>query len=130
LEWLFHGPDLAWTLRSDSGASGDQYHEAEAWTTAIAEFRFAAEGFSLIYHKGPVGGDAEVYVDGTLVTTLDMYAASPLWLNSAVYTYSGPALNPNVVHVVEIVHAGGGNIYVDRLDLPAYSASYNDTCPD
>ncbi len=75
-EWLFHGPDLAWTLRSDNGASGNQFNEAEPWTTAIAEFRFAATGFSLIYHKGPAGGNADVYVDGTLVTTLDMNVES------------------------------------------------------
>ena len=62
------------------------------------------------------------------VTTLNMYNATDQWLNQ--YTYSGPALNPNVVHVVQVVQAGGGTIYFDRIDLPSYNAGYNDTCPN
>ena len=46
------------------------------------------------------------------------------WLNQ--YTYDGPALNPNVVHVVRIAHAGEGNVYFDRIDLPSYFSS----CPN
>jgi hypothetical protein len=44
------------------------------------------------------------------------------WLNQ--YTYSG--LNPNVVHVVRVVQAGSGTVYLDRIDLPSYFGS---SCP-
>ena len=123
--WTLSGPDNAWTLLADAGASGDQYYEASAWENVYAEFNFAASGFSLLYHKAPDGGNAEVYVDGLYVDTLDM-SGSSAWLDQAEFNVSG--LNPNLLHVVRVVQAGGGFIYLDRLDLPAYDAAYNDAC--
>jgi hypothetical protein len=125
-EWSIYGPDLAWTLRTNVAASGGQYYEGTAWENTYAEFHFAATGFSLVYHTAPDGGQADIYVDGNPVpvTTLNMVSDPEQWLNQ--YTYSGPALNPNVVHVVRVVQAGSGNIYLDRIDLPSYFGS---SCP-
>jgi hypothetical protein len=125
-EWSLFGPDNAWTLRTNTGASGDQYYEATAWVDTYAQFHFAATGFGLVYHKSADGGMADVYVDGDLITTLDM--SGNAWLS--YYNYDGPALNPNVVHTVQVVHAGEGNVYFDRIDLPAYDAAFNDNCPN
>jgi hypothetical protein len=127
--WTFIGPDNAWTLRTNTGASGDQYYEATAWDNVYAEFHFAAAGFDLLYHKDSTGGLADVYLDGTKVTTLDMNNGTSQWLEQARYTYPDP-LNPNVVHILRIVQAGSGKAYIDRLDLPSYDPDYNDACPD
>jgi hypothetical protein len=122
------GPDNAWALVTDAGASGDQYYEASAWESVYAEFNFAASGFSLLYHKTDVGGNAELYVDGLYVDTIDMSGSGAEWLNQAEFDVTG--LNPNVLHVVRLVHSGGGLIYLDRLDLPTYDPAYNDACPN
>jgi hypothetical protein len=125
-EWSLFGPDNAWTLRTDPSASGDQYYEATAWVDTYAQFHFAATGFGLVYHMSASGGKADIYVDGKLIKTLDMSGSPSL----SYYNYDGSALNPNVVHTVQIVHAGEGNVYFDRIDLPAYDAAFNDNCPN
>jgi hypothetical protein len=124
-EWVLNGPDNAWTRKTDAGASGDYYYEGGLWEDVYAEFTFAAASFDLLYHKAPEGGNAEVYVDGLYVTLLDM-SDTGQWLNQALFSHGG--LNPNIVHTVRIVQIGGGNIYLDRIDLPTYNSTNTD-CP-
>jgi hypothetical protein len=123
--WALTGPAQAWTIQLNASASGDAYYAATAWPDVSAVFRFSASGFSLIYHKEPGGAQADVKVDGVVVDTLDMNSSGNEWL--VVYSYSG--LNPNALHTVEIIHKGGGNIFIDRLDLPSFNVVYNDACP-
>jgi hypothetical protein len=124
-EWTISGPDNAWTLRTNASASSGQYYEATAWEDTSAVFHFAASSFTLVYHTGPSGGMADVYLDGKLLTSLNMYNITDQWLSQ--YPYSGPALNPNVVHTLQIDHAGAGNVYFDRIDLPSY---FDGSCPN
>jgi len=103
--------------------------QPEEANTIYAEFTFNAEGFALLYHKGQYGGLADVYVDGVFRDQLDMYADSDLWLENALYEVTG--LTPGT-HTLRIVYTGtqnplssGPNVYIDRLDLPAYTPSCN-----
>ncbi|MBN1681287.1 MAG: hypothetical protein JW966_13465 [Anaerolineae bacterium] len=142
-------PELAGTVVYTNGGTDTTYRE----------FRFAAESFSLLYHRGPDGGMAEIKLDGELLTdgieiggvpitaelyesgypgtgipivdgALDMNAVEEYWLDDALVHVTG--LDSNVVHVIRIRHPNdhANRIYIDRIDLPEYDAKYNDHCSD
>jgi hypothetical protein len=101
-----------------------------------AEFDFAAAGFGLLYMKGPNGGIAQIYLDDMntpLIPSFNMYSSTYEFLDQALYSVSG--LDPNVIHLLRIKHTGlaggpggGSEIYIDRIDLPAYDENFNDQC--
>ncbi|HEX3051363.1 MAG TPA: hypothetical protein VHP83_11955 [Aggregatilineaceae bacterium] len=135
-EWVRvpNEPESFWFPFTDPGASMDLYVESpETGDEIYAEFDFAATGFTLLYHRNWTGGQADIYLDGVLLTTLSMKTASPadppLWLEEASYSNPTP-LDPNKVHVLKIVKVPNtsGKIYIDRLDLPTYDEAYNDNC--
>lgn len=132
--WHYFGPtETTWFTLFSAGASGGSVRRGlgDPGDALFAEFTFEAEGFALLYHKNPYGGYADLYVDGAFVDRLDMYAPVEQWLDSALYELSG--LTPGT-HTVRLMFTGeqnpessGLNIYVDRLDLPAYQPTCNPT---
>ncbi len=133
-KWEYVAPtETAWFTLFSTGASGGSVRrglgQPEDANAIFAEFTFNAEGFALLYHKGEYGGLADIYVDGEFRDRLDMYASSDLWLENALYEVTG--LTPGT-HTLRIVYTGeqnplssGPNVYIDRLDLPAYTPSCN-----
>lgn len=133
-KWKYIAPtETDWFTLFPMGASGGSVRrglgQPEDAYAIYAEFTFNAEGFAFLYHRNQYGGLADVYVDGGLRTQLDMYADSDLWLGNALYEVTG--LTPGT-HTLRIVYTGmqnplsnSSNIYVDRLDLPAYTPSCN-----
>ncbi|MBN2306182.1 MAG: hypothetical protein JXQ72_16990, partial [Anaerolineae bacterium] len=109
------------------------YDGTLAGPDAYLEFTFQADGASLVYRKGPDGGIAAIYLDGALYAELDTYAPSDQVLGEAVFTVNG--LDPAVEHTLRIVPTGRKNtrssgylVDIDRLDVPAYNAQYNNNC--
>lgn len=129
--WQWKGGQ--WLPYSQAGASAGMvmsYSSSEPGQNTSAEFSFAAEGFALLYHKGPYGGIAAVYIDGELVSSLNMYSSEDKWMGEALFEIHG--LDPAQKHELRIVPTGtkhplslGYMIAIDRLDLPGYYSS----CP-
>jgi len=140
--WKFVGPsEFSWLGYQNHSASSGQYRRGRSNNAGdvYAEFAFKGTSFGFVYHKGPLGGKAEVYIDGVNMPDLDMYSATDMWITTdphdVLYAVEGL---PDGKHVVRIVFkhdknpaSGGYDIYVDRFDLPAYStdASCNPPIP-
>ena len=132
--WQYFGPlETTWFTMFPAGASGGSVRRGagEVGQAIFAEFTFEAEGFALLYHKNPYGGYADLYLDGVFVEQLDMYDPDPdgQWLEGALYERSGLSSG---THTLRLMFTGEGNsesegtnIYVDRIDLPAYTPSCN-----
>jgi hypothetical protein len=125
--------ETSWFTLFSAGASGGSVHRGtgEIGDPIFAEFTFEAEGFALLYHKNPYGGYADLYLDGVFVERLDMYDPDPdgRWLEDALYEMSGLTPGPHTLRLVFTGEANPGSsglsVYVDRLDLPAYTVECN-----
>ncbi len=132
--WKYFGPiETSWVTLFPESASGGSVRKGsgEPGEAIFAEFTFEAEGFALLYHKNRFGGYADLYVDRVFVKRLDMYDPDKngQWLENALYEMSGL---PPGEHTLRVVFTGAANpesqalnIYVDRLDLPAYQPECN-----
>jgi hypothetical protein len=125
--WKWEGQWMLYYTDAASGGVLASYPARNSEQDVYAEFEFLAEGFGLVYHKGPYGGIANVYLDNmdTPYTQLDMYAVEDRWLGDAVLVVDG--LDPTVEHLLRIVPAEEKNIQslgyaigLDRIDLPAF----------
>lgn len=122
-KWVLSGPGDAWVLVDETpSASGDQYLAGAPYPNVAAEITFKSAGFTLLYHTEGGAGLADIELDGTIVATLDM-------ANVGIDSFEMGGLDPNKLHVLRIKQGGGGDIFIDRLDLPAYNPSYDDNCP-
>jgi hypothetical protein len=65
----------AWVTASSKSYLGGQAKSTNA-AGAKATFRFKGDGIAWVGPIGPTRGKAKVYIDGTLVATVDTYAAS------------------------------------------------------
>jgi hypothetical protein len=65
-----------WRGVNDSNASGSSYR-VNAQSNARAKFRFTGGNLKWITYRGPDQGIAKVFVDGSLVETVDLYNATP-----------------------------------------------------
>ncbi len=132
--WKYFGTiETSWVTLFPESASGGSVRKGSGkpGEAIFAEFTFEAEGFALLYHKNPFGGYADLYVDGVFEERLDMYDPDEngQWLENALYEMSGL---PPGEHTLRVVFTGAANpesqalnIYVDRLDLPAYQPECN-----
>jgi hypothetical protein len=79
-------------------------------------FTFTGTKFSIIYKTGPVFGKMDVYVDGTLVGTINQYTGSALFQQK--WSYSGTLVTGT--HKVKMVFASpsGGKNSVDAVSVP------------
>ncbi len=64
-----------------------------------ASFGFTASRVGWVAQKSPTGGQAEVYIDGAYVTTVDLYSASKQQ-RQVVFRQAG--LDPTVSHTLEV----------------------------
>lgn len=71
----------SWTTYTNSNASGGSYKRADV-TGAYARFAFTGRGVRWIGLRGPLGGYAEVRLDGTLVATISQYASTTTYLRT------------------------------------------------
>ena len=111
-------PDLAasWRTRRVSAASGGSLADGDL-AGASASFRFAGTGVEWVTFTGPDQGRAKVFIDGTLVKTVDGYAPEPTF--GVVRSFTGLA---DGVHTIRIVVEGsarraasGTRVSVDRF---------------
>jgi hypothetical protein len=110
--------DASWRTHRVSAASGGSLAESDL-AGASASFTFAGTGVDWITFRGPDQGRANVFIDGTLVKTVDGYAATPTF--GVVRSFSGLA---DGLHTIRIVvdgtarrAASGTRVSIDRFDV-------------
>jgi lysozyme len=115
---LIATPELGalWRTRRVSGASGGSLAESDLAGASVS-FTFAGTGVDWITFRGPDQGRSDVFIDGTLVKTVDGYAPQPTF--GVVRSFIGLA---DGVHTISIVVEGsarraasGTRVSVDRF---------------
>ncbi|MBC7260816.1 MAG: DUF11 domain-containing protein, partial [Chloroflexi bacterium] len=99
-----------WTTQSNASASGGAYletHTPGAW----ASWSFMGSAVSVIYRRGPLGGSAQVLVDGIPLTTISMLAGTSEWQRETVVV---TGLDPLVPHTIQ-VNCSTGRVYLDAF---------------
>ena len=103
-----------WTTTSSSTASHGKLRTSTQ-ANAYVEFRRAAMAIAVVGRRGPTSGKAKVYVDGVLVSTIDLYrstAQSRVVLFSRAWTTVAP-------HTVRVVVAGTAGR--PRVDIDGFA---------
>jgi large repetitive protein len=106
----------SWTQANVSGASGGAVKYANA-STARVSHAFTGRGVALVMVKGANRGKANVFLDGVLVKTLDLYASS-IQARQIVYSASFAS---SAAHTIEVRVLGTRNASSTgyRVDLDA-----------
>jgi hypothetical protein len=121
------GPSTYVTLRQETG-TGIAYSGSWAWAAsssalggklrytstkgAAVSYTFTGRGVSFVTRKGTTSGKAAIYLDGVLVTTLDLHSSTTVgrWV---VYGKSYSASGKHVLKIVNLATSGRPRLYVD-----------------
>ena len=101
--WVYSGTWTAWT--GNGPANGTMHYTNTPGD--YAELQFNGTRFILTFTKFPNRGSIGVYVDGTLVETINAFQSTLTWQA----TYTSPSFAAGN-HTVRFVHAGG-DAYID-----------------
>jgi glutamyl endopeptidase len=119
--WLYTG---TWSASSGSGPYLNTMHYTNS-VGAAATFVFNGVQFVLTYATYSNRGSFEVWVDGSLVTTVNAYSALVAWQQ----TYTSPVFALGV-HRVEFKNVGPAGTYTDvdaiRIIAPMGAGVYDD----
>ena len=119
-----------WGRVASASAHGD-FYMGEASTAALAAFTFSGDSIDLVYRRGPLGGNAKVYIDGVDKGTVNMYDATTQWWNNATnpavtaYTGLGTGTHTMMVANTGVKGTGGGYyVYIDAFRYPSGTGTY------
>jgi glucosylceramidase len=113
---LYQDTDAGWTYSGSWAAStgmtgpsgGNIYYTVT--TGASASFTFQAPARFIFYYAQHTNrGPFEIWVDGSLLTTIDPYATTRTWQN----TYTSPVYTDTATHTVEIKNISPNGMQVD-----------------
>ena len=108
-----------WTTQTDNSAYGGALKYAKGVGTEKATFVFTGSEVGWVSSTNKSRGQAEVYLDGTRVATVDLYSASG---KSRVVVFSKGGLDPSATHTLEVRALGTRNTASTnkRIDLDAF----------
>ena len=127
-DWVYSGN---WITAVTSGPYNNTFHYSNTITDSVA---LAFEGTQflqfILTHTGyPNRGNLDVYLDNVKLGSVNQYASSLIWQK----TWKSPAI-PDGVHTLRLVHATGGYVGIDAVELfPATllgAGKYDDTNPN
>ena len=101
--WQYSGN---WTAYTANGPYNGSVHVTDT-TGNYVDFTFNGTEFTFVFTLGPTRGLIDVYIDGTLVDTIEAYDPITVWQS---FWFSD--VLPNGTHTVRFMHAGGGP-YID-----------------
>ncbi|OJV74951.1 MAG: hypothetical protein BGO45_03645 [Microbacterium sp. 71-36] len=108
-----------WALKTSTQDSAGSF--AQLGGTGYAQISFTTSGIKWIARKSSSSGQADVYLDGVKVQTVDLYASATQY-QQTVYEVSGL---PETTHTLRIVRTGtkntnsiGSSITLDALIAP------------
>ena len=106
---------VSWARVDDPDATAGGYVVSDA-PGAEAELEFSGTSLTLRTLRGPAGGQAEIWVDGRRVRTVDLYATHRRY--ASILVASGLAEGPHVARVVVLgTHrraSEGSGVAIDR----------------
>ena len=108
LDW--HG---SWTRRSNANHWGERERVASE-AGARMTFTFTGRDFAWIGAVGPKRGSANIYVDGNLVRTVDLYAASPSYRHVLV-SLSWATSTSRKIRIVVVGTPGHPRVGIDAI---------------
>jgi hypothetical protein len=106
-----------WTTTSSSTASNGKLRtstQAGAWV----QFRRSARSIGIVGRQGPTSGKAKVYVDGVLVSTIDLYRSTAR-SRVVLFSQSWPTAG---VHTVKLFVSGTSGR--PRIDIDGWAVAY------
>ncbi len=108
---LFYGG--TWTNQASFAAyaSGLRYSQVVGNS---AGFMFSGTDFVLSYLASKQQGMLDIYIDGAKITSLNQFNATNAWQRK----WNSPILT-NGIHSVQFVHASGGRVNVDAIQVQA-----------
>jgi hypothetical protein len=108
-----------WTTQTDSAAYGGALKYANGLGTEKATFVFTGSEVGWVSSTNQSRGQADVYLDGTKVATVDLYSASG---KSRALVFSKGGLDPLATHTLEVRALGTRNAAAKskRVDLDAF----------
>jgi hypothetical protein len=104
-----------WTDVTESHAYSGSFKLTQTLNSSVT-FSFTGQKFSVIYKTGPLFGKMNVYVDGTLVGTINQYTATATFQKKWSY---GGTLTAGT-HKLKLVYASpsGARVSVDAVSIP------------
>ena len=99
-----------WTSTTSSSASGGKLRTSTK-AGAYVEFRRAAMAIAVVGRRGPTSGQAKIYVDGVLTTTIDLRRTSSQ--NRVLFSKSWTTVAAHTVRVVVVGTSGRPRIDID-----------------
>ena len=103
----------SWTRRSNANHWGERERVASA-VGAKVTFTFKGRDFAWIGAVGPHRGSANVYVDGNLVRTVDLYSASPSYRRVLV-SLTWATSNSRKIKIVVVGTPGHPRVGIDAI---------------
>ena len=102
--WIYSG----FSQVNNTSASGLNFHRSTVIGNT-ATFAFTGTAFKLVYGKNSLSGNLEVWVDGTLVGTINQQGVT-VWKVQSILFSVGPG-----THLVVFRHASGSATNVDAI---------------
>ncbi|TWD92415.1 pre-peptidase [Neobacillus bataviensis] len=111
-----------WSTNSSANHSGGTAKYSSA-TGNYLEYTFTGRGITLLSYTGPDKGMADIYIDGKLMRTVNMYTSSTKY-QAPIYSVSGLSLGSHKIKVVakgaKSTASTGTMITVDAFEVSAY----------
>jgi beta-N-acetylhexosaminidase len=106
----FSGP---WSTIAGTSYSGGSIASSTA-RGASASYTFTGQAIGWVAVRGPTGGLAAVYLDGTYRTTINLYAAAAAPL-SIVYAFHWSGNGTHTIRIVNLGTAGHSRVDIDAF---------------
>jgi len=100
----------SWFIHESPVAYGEKGNYSDT-ISQIANFTFNDTQFSMVYTGYSNRGDMDVYIDDTLVETIDQYSQSVTWQNA----WYSPVWTDNDPHTIRLVNASGDVLDIDAI---------------
>ena len=104
-----------WSTTSSSTASGGKLRTSTQ-ANAYVEFKRAALATAIVGRRGPTSGKAKVYVDGVLVSTIDLYHATSQ-SRVVLFSRSWSTVATHTIRVVVLGTAGRPRVDIDGFAI-------------
>src|SRR5207245_6854556 len=100
-----------WFTTTTAAASGGTLHSTYAAGASVSQ-TFTGSGIAWVAYRGPTRGKARVYIDGVLITTVDLYASTGRG-KVVVFDRSWATSATHTIRVVGLGTAGRSRIDLD-----------------
>ncbi len=108
-----------WSGDANGKALGQAYRLSATADSSVT-FSLRGRSFQWVTALGPNYGQADVYVDGVLIATVDLYFPAPKWQHSILFNNLGPGKHTVTIIVLGQHNSasGGDGVVFDGILIP------------